>query len=171
MTISSIICRSPRWAMAVCALLLIAPLTLSAREHDHSGQDRASIFSTINISEDDPAGDVACMFCTVNLNGDIHGDLAVMFGTVNSSSGRTISGDVAVLFSTLRLGDNSRIHGDLATALSHVDFAPSVIVDGDRSVVSSGLSVGIIVAPLLLIAGLIWLLVWIARRVLYPGYY
>ena len=156
---------------AAASLLLLLPATTLARGHSHHGDDRVSIFSTINVDSGETVGDVACMFCTVNLQGDVDGDIAVMFATVNSSSGRTISGDVATLFSTVRLADNTHIHGDVATALSTVDFAPSVVIDGDRAILSNGLGVGIILAPLLLLAGFIWLLVWVLRRILYPGYY
>ena len=158
-------------AVIAFVLLFAVTNTASARDHEHQGADRVSIFSTINVGEGEMVGDVACMFCTVNLHGDLHGDLAVMFATVNSAEGRTISGDVATLFSTVRLSDNTHVHGDFAAALSTIDLAPSVVIDGDRAVLSSGLGIGIVLAPLLVLAGIIWLLVWVARRILYPGYY
>lgn len=153
-----------RPAAVLSAALLLGPLTVSAHAASHDGgQDRVGIFTTINIAEDRPAGDVACMFCTVNLEGDVHGDVAVLFGTVNGGADRTISGDVAILFSTLRLGADSRINGDLATAFSTVDLPSSTSVRGDRAILATGFGITILLAPLLLLFGIIWLIVHLVR--------
>ncbi len=133
-----------------------------------SGNDRAAIFSTINIEEGHTAGDVACAFCTVNVKGDVSGDVAVLFGTVNVEPDRTISGDVAILFSTLRLGDNDRIDGDLATALSSTDIPSSASVRGDRAILSSGLGLAVLAGPILILAGIIGLIIFLVRRNRYP---
>ena len=155
------------------AALLVALLPGSAVASSHGGgQDHAGAFTTINVSEDHPAGDIACMFCTVNLDGDVHGDVAVLFGTVNGTADHTISGDVAVLFSTLSLGDNSRVNGDLASAFSTIDIPASTSVRGDRSVFATGFGISVLLAPLLLLLGVVWLIVHLVRdnraRYAYP---
>ena len=155
------------WSLAAVAGLatLLLPGLVSARSHGDGGEDRVAIFSTIDVEEDSPAADIACAFCTVRVNGDVHGDVAVIFSTVDVGEDRTISGDVATLFSTLRLGEGAKIGGDLATALGTTSVAPGATVQGDRAVWSSGLGVGLLLAPLLIVAGVIWLLVWVIRRV------
>ena len=153
-----------RPAALVFAAFLLGPLVTPAHAaHHDGGQDRVGMFTTINISEDRPAGDVACMFCTVNVDGDIHGDVAVLFGTVNGGADRTISGDVAILFSTLRLGDHSRINGDLASAFSTTDLPASTSVRGDRAILATGFGITVLLAPLLLLLGVIWLIVHLVR--------
>ena len=153
-------------ALALSTALLLLSLVPAAHASSHhgGGQDRVGLFTTIDISEDRPAGDVACMFCTVNLNGDVHGDVAVLFGTVNGSADRTISGDVAVLFSTLRLGENSSVKGDLASAFSTVDLPSSTSVAGDRAIFATGLGAFVLTAPLLLLIGVVWLVVHLVRE-------
>lgn len=133
-----------------------------------SGDDRVALFSTINIEEGQTAGDVACAFCTVNVKGDVGGDMAVLFGTINAAPGRTISGDVAVLFSTLRLEDDDRINGDLAAALSTTRIPASVSIHGDRSVLSSGLGLAVLAGPLMILAGILGLVIFLVRRNRYP---
>ncbi len=157
-------------SLIAAAALLALPATSLARSHDHDGDNRISIFSTIDVGEGETVGDVACVFCTVNLHGDVQGDVAVLFGTVSTDTDRTLSGDVATLFSTLRVGDRTHIHGDLAAALSTVQLGSEVVVDGDRKVLASGLGLSMLIAPLLLVAGVVWLVVWIVRRVLFPAY-
>ena len=156
------------WLLA--AIMVVLSLAAPVRGHAYArhgkeGDDRVGIFSTIVISEDHPAADVACMFCSVRVDGDVHGDIAVLFSTVTVSDGRTISGDVATLFSTLVLGDDARIDGDLATIFGTASLAESAHVGGDRAVLSSGLGLTVVLAPLLIVAGVIWLLVWVVRRV------
>ena len=151
-------------------LLLAAFIVIALLSHGNhgSGNDRVAIFSTINIDEGQTAGDVACAFCTVNVKGDISGDVAVLFASVNVDPDRTVSGDVATLFSTLRLSDNDRIDGDLATALSSTEIPSSVSVRGDRQILSSGLGLAVLAGPVLIIAGIIGLIIFLVRRNRYP---
>lgn len=157
--------RSRALVLTCSVLLALCPIAAHASHHGAGGgQDRAGVFSTINITEDHPANDVACVFCTVNIDGDVHGDLAVVFGTVNVTGSRTISGDVATIFSTARFSEGDRIHGDLASVFSTIDSSSSLSVGGDRSLVGSGFGLTILFAPLLLLAGLIWLIVFLVRE-------
>ncbi len=152
-------------ALALLLALVCVALPLKAyARHGEAGQDRVGAFSTIVVLEDQPAADVACIFCTVRVDGDVHGDVAVMFSTVEVSDGRTISGDVATLFSTLTLGEGARITGDLATVFGTANLADSAHVGGDTAMLASGLVLSLLLAPLLILAGLIWLLVWVVRR-------
>ena len=154
-----------RLAAVLAVVCCAAPVQGHAyARHGREGEDRVGAFSTIVISEDRPAADVACVFCSVRVDGDVHGDIAVLFGTVTVTEGRTISRDVATLFSTLVLGDGARIDGDLATVFGTANLAESAHVGGDRAVFSSGVGITVILAPLLIVAGVIWLLVWVARR-------
>ncbi len=160
-----------RVAWSLAALLAVACLLAPLRSRVYASdrgeaRDRIGVFSSIVVTEDRPAGDVACLFCSVTIDGDVHGDVAVMFGSVMVSDGRTISGDVATLFSSLVLGEGSRVNGDLATVMGSASLAETAHVGGDRSVLASGLGITVILAPLLIVIGVIWLLVWGARRIL-----
>ena len=147
----------------LAALVLLLPSAALARQGG-GPRDHAAIFSTLNIPEDQPSGDIACVFCTVNVGGDVHGDLAVVFGTVNIASGRTITGDVATVFSTAHFGEDLHIHGDLANVFSTVDNPSAIRVDGDRSLVGSGFGITILLAPILLLVGIIWLITYLVRE-------
>ena len=164
-------------AMAcVVGSAVLAPVAVHGQNDDHDDdhdvassahpEDRAGIFSTIVVSRDRPAADIACMFCTVRVEGDVRGDVAVLFGTVSVAEGRTISGDVALLFSTLRAEEGARINGDLATAFSTAQIAPSAHIRGDRAMLASGLGIAVLLGPILLLIGVVWLIVWGLRRAL-----
>lgn len=152
--------------LVICAALPLRVKALRHGDEDDDG-DRIGIFQSMQISEEHPADDVVCAFCTIQVDGDVHGDLAVMFSTVNVAPGRTISGDVATLFSSLVLGEGTRVNGDVATALSTVSMPESAHVGGDKAIFASGLGIGMVLAPVLIVVGVIWLLVWVVRRMAY----
>ena len=81
-----------------------------------SSDDRASVGDDITIAEGQTAGDVACIFCSVKVHGDVKGDVAVLYGSVTVDPGRNIGGDVAGLGADLDLGPGATVHGDVAIA-------------------------------------------------------
>lgn len=155
-------------------LLLLASALLAVQpafaKHTGGGADHVSIFSTIDIHEGESAGDIACAFCTVNLQGDVKGDVAVLFGTVHTDPDRSIDGDVALMFGTLILAENVHVRGDLAMFAGSSEIAPSATIGGDRAVLSGPIAVGILLALFLILAGIIWLIVYLVRRARYGAY-
>ena len=155
-------------------LLLLALALLSVQpafaKQTKGGSDHVSVFSTIDIHEGESAGDLACAFCTINIHGDVKGDVAVLFGTVRTDPDRSIDGDVALMFGKLILADNVHVHGDLAMFAASSEIAPSATISGDRAVLSGPLAVAIAVAPFLILAGIIWLIVYLIRRARYGAY-
>ena len=154
-------------------LLLAAMLTITAVQpalalnHGHSGKgdDRASFGNDITIDADEMVnGDVACAFCSVHVHGDVRGDVAVLFGDVEVDSDHTISGDVAVLGGDVKVADDAKIHGDLAIAAGDLQVAPNGVVQGSRTVLPGKFWLLVPFAPLLILIGLIWLIVWLVRR-------
>jgi hypothetical protein len=147
-------------------LLLVALLLLSSvvPAFARSLEDRAGVGNDITIAEGETAGDVACVFCTVRVHGDVRGDLAVMFGKVEVDAGRNISGDVATLGADLDLGPGAMVGGDVAVAAGDANLAPGAMVHGSSMVLPSKIWLLLPFAPLLILAGFIWLIVYIVGR-------
>lgn len=153
--------------------LLALTLTLPAfARHSHGSNDRASFGSDITISEGQTVGDVACAFCSVHIHGDVTGDVAVAFGSVQVDPGRTISGDTAILKGNLNLGEGSTVHGDLAILGGATHLADGATIDGAQSVIPGPIGTLILLTPLFLLVGIIWLIVYLVRRSRYrfPAY-
>jgi hypothetical protein len=129
-----------------------------------SSQDRASFGSDVTVAEGETAGDIACAFCSVHVHGQVSGDVAVLFGRVTVDEGQTIAGDVAALGGDLNLGEGATVGGDVAIAAGSANLAPGAAIHGDRMVLPGKGWLLIPLAPLLILAGLIWLIVWIVRR-------
>jgi hypothetical protein len=138
----------------------------------HSGHDRVAIGSSITVDDGDTSGDIACMFCAVRVHGDVKGDIAVMFGSITVDSGRNVSGDVAGLGANLALGEGAEIAGDVAIAGADATLAPGAMIHGDKAIAPNRLWMLLPFAPLLILAGIVWLIIYIVRRNRYqfPAY-
>ena len=152
--------------------LAVALLTITLPAFARSSDDRASFGNDITIAEGETAGDVACLFCFVHVHGDVRGDVAVAFGKVEVDSGRSISGDVATFGADLNLGSGATVGGDLAMAAGEVNAAPGAMVRGSSRVLPSRMWLLLPFAPLLIVIGFIWLIVYLVRRNRYqfPAY-
>jgi hypothetical protein len=137
-----------------------------------STEDRASVGNDITIAEGDTAGDVACVFCFVHVHGDVRGDVAVMFGKIEVDPGHKIGGDVAALGADMNLGEGATVGGDVAIAAGDANLAPGAMIHGSRMVLSNKIWLLLPFAPLLILIGLIWLIVYFVRRSRYqfPAY-
>jgi hypothetical protein len=148
-----------RLLLAVVLLLFITVPAFARSSEDH-----VSFGNDITIAEGETASDIACMFCDVHVHGDVRGDVAVMFGKVEVDPGRSISGDVATLGADLNLGPGARVGGDLAMAAGDVNAAPGAMVHGSSMVLPGRIWLLLPFAPLLIVIGLIWLVVYLVRR-------
>ncbi len=157
-----------RRLLLAVAVVLASALPAYARSTD----DRATFGSDITIAEGDTAGDVACMFCNVHVHGDVRGDVAVMFGKVDVDAGRSISGDVAALGADLNMGEGATVGGDLALAAGDANLASGAMVHGSSMVLPGKIWLLLPFAPLLILIGIIWLIVYVVRRNRYqfPAY-
>jgi hypothetical protein len=157
-----------RRLLLALGLFFACVLPASAKGHD----DRASVGNDITIAEGETAGDVACVFCTVHVHGEVRGDVAVLFGRIEVDSGHTISGDLAALGADLNLGEGATVGGDVAIAAGDANLAPGAMIHGSRMVLSNRMWLLLPFAPLLILIGVIWLIVHLVRRNRYqfPAY-
>lgn len=157
-----------RWLFAAVLLIYAAATPALAR----STEDRASVGGDITVMENETAGDIACVFCSVHVHGDVKGDVAVVLGSVTVDSERSIKGDVAVVGGDLNMSDESEIGGDVAVVAGSANLAPDAMIHGSRSVLPGRAWLLVPFAPLLILIGIIWLVVYLIRRqrYAYPGY-
>lgn len=153
------------------ALIVLLTQPAFAKERSH-GDDRASFGSEIVVAEGERVGDVACAFCSVHIHGDVTGDVAVAFGSVAVDPGHSIAGDTAIVAGNLNLGEGSTVSGDLAILAGDALMAEGAQIHGSRSIIQQPLGTLILLAPLLIVIGIIWLIVYFVRRNRYqfPAY-
>lgn len=142
---------------AALFLLILTPLA-------RADQDRASFGGDITVSEGETVGDVACAFCSVHVHGDVKGDVAVLGGSITVDPDHNISGDVAILGGDLNLGDETQVGGDVAIAAGSANLAPGAMIHGSRTILPGRFWLIVPFAPLLILIGIIWLIVYLVRR-------
>jgi hypothetical protein len=157
-----------RLLLAATFLLALTPSALALKAH--GGNDRVSFGQDITIDVDETGGDVVCAFCSVHLHGDVKGDVAVLFGNLIIDQDHSVSGDVAVLGGNVSINEGAWVSGDVAIAAGDLKVSPGGAVNGDRAVFPARFWILIPFAPLLIVIGVIWLIVWLVRRNRYPRY-
>jgi hypothetical protein len=159
-----------RSLLLAAVVLMLAGTPAFAR----SAEDRVAVGSDITVPDGESAGDIACAFCTVRVHGEVRGDIATLFGSVMVDEGRNISGDVASLGGDLELGQDASVGGDVAIAAGEARLGSGAAIRGQQTILPGRFWLLLPLAPLLILAGLIWLVVWIVRRnryqfPVYPG--
>jgi hypothetical protein len=145
-------------------LLATALLLVASTPFARADQDRASFGSDITIAEGETAGDVACAFCSVHIHGDVKGDVAVLFGSITVDPTHDISGDVAIFGGDLNLADETEIGGDVAILAGSANLASTAAIHGGRTVLPGRFWILLPFAPLFILIGIIWLIVYLVRR-------
>ena len=152
-------------AKSTVGALVLASLTLLWVPAARAAKDIAQVGQDIVIPEGEIAGDIACTFCSVHVHGNVKGDVAVVFGNLEVDPGHQVSGDVAVVGGHAVFGENSRIGGDVAV-IGKLHQGDDATIGGSRAVVPAI----ILLVPFLILAGLIWLIVFLVQRSRRPPY-
>ncbi len=153
-------------------LLAVALLLVASTPFARAASARASVGGDITVAEGETAGDLACAFCSVHIHGDVKGDVAVFMGSVTVDPTHAISGDVAILGGDLNLAPETEVGGDVAILAGDLNMAPEANIRGDRTVLPGRGWLLVPFAPLLILIGIIWLIVYLVRRNRYrfPAY-
>lgn len=126
--------------------------------------DRVSFASDITVEDGSTAGDLVCLLCSVRVHGQVHGDVVAVLGSVSVDDQRSISGDLVTVGGDTALGDKASVHGDVAVVAGDLVTEPGAYIGGQRSVVQGRGWLLLPLAPLAILIGIIWLIVWFVRR-------
>jgi hypothetical protein len=134
--------------------------------------DDVHFFSDIRVAPGVNAHDTVCFFCSVNDEGEVHGDIVVFFGdihiaskadhdvvnffgSVSADDNAQIGNDLVSFFGLTQLGQNASVGRDMVTMFGVVDAPESVNVGHDRV----AFPFWILLIPFLLIGGVVALIV------------
>lgn len=165
--------RSGKSLRSILSIVLLPALVaLPAMAKGSHGNDRASFGNSIEVPEGESVGDIACAFCSVRVRGEVTGDVAVFMGSVDVEPGHSIAGDTAIAAGDLHLGEGSAVNGDVAIVGGDAKLAEGAVIHGSRAVLPPPLGTLILLSPLLILAGIVWLIVYLVRRARYrfPAY-
>ena len=152
-----------------------------------ASQDAVQFGSNIHIARDATVHDAVCFFCSVDVEGQVTGDIVVFFGNIHlagiatndvvnffgkvtSEDNVSIGKDLVSFFGVVRLGENVSVGKDMVALFGSVRAPESVLVGNDR-VVQPG---WILFVPLIVIGLIILVIVReyraYRRRLLLRGY-
>ncbi len=99
------------------------------------------------------------------MHGDAGGDVVMFFGKIYVDPGRTIQGDLVSFGGRIALGKDANVAGDAVAFGSRLEEAEGASIHGDRVVLPGPEWLLLVaLAPVLILAGLVWLVVWLVRR-------
>ena len=132
----------------LCLSLCLAAflgLAVPARADSNSVQ----FFTDLRVEQGKPVENAVCFFCSVHADGEINGNLVILFGNAHISS--TVHQNVVSIFSSVtalpnteigqnlvnifgavRLGDNAHVGQNVVALFGSTAFVPSATVDGNR---------------------------------------
>lgn len=144
--------------------ILSVMVCLSVATPAFAKDDRVSFAKDITVDEETAAGDLVCMICDIKIHGDVHGDVVTLLGSVIVDGGHSISGDVATVGGDVSIGEGANVGGDLAVVGGSLSRGSGASVRGDSKVMSGRGWLFVPLAPLLILIGFVWLLVWLVNR-------
>ena len=150
------------------AILLLTSCIIAAKPAFAKG-DRVSIANDITVEEGSSAADLVCILCSIKVHGEINGDIVAVLGSVTVDDGQAISGDVVTVGGDLAMGDGARVNGDVAVVAGRLNKGAGASIGGDSNVETGKGWLIVPFAPLLILIGIVWLIVWLVRRKRY-GY-
>ena len=103
-----------RILVAVFALFILA----AAAPRAHANDDRVSFFHSIDVPEGEEAHDVVCIFCSIHIDGAVHGDTVAIMGSIRSNG--PMDGDAVSILGNIGLGRDAHIGGNCVAVLGSV---------------------------------------------------
>ncbi|HEY0264401.1 MAG TPA: hypothetical protein VGC07_07745 [Granulicella sp.] len=150
------------FAPLLLSALLVAVVVPASAADENSGRSLSSVGGNITT----PASgvdDVSCVFCSVDVRGDVRGSVSVVFGNLTIEPGQSVHEEVSVVGGDLTLRRDAQIGGDMSLVAGELHQEPGASIRGDQSSLSSRWWLLIFAVPFLLLAGVIWLIVWLVR--------
>jgi len=141
-------------------LVLLFCVSASVRAHAE-GRDVVEFGSDIVVHEGEEAHDTVCFLCSIEVDGTVHGDMVAFLGNIHVRG--HAERDAVVFLGNITLGENASIDRDVVVFAGSLHNAPGSSIGNDRVV----FPVFLFFFPLLILAGIIVLIVWAIRALVY----
>jgi hypothetical protein len=149
-----------RRTLCLLVLALLFVLAAPAIDADSHG-DRVQFGRSIVVEENEQAGDVVCIGCSIHMLGTC-GDLVAVGGSITIDG--TVKGDAVVVGGGMHLNQNASVSGDLVTIGGGLSRHPSAVVKGDITSQSGTLVfLGLLLVPLVPVILIVALIVWLVQ--------
>ena len=151
-----------RLGFLLLVVFVVAAAALPVWARSGSGNDRVQFGSSINVTEDEQAGDLVCIGCSVRVAGTC-GDIVSIGGRVDLVG--HAKGDVVAIGGGVRLGENAQVGGDVVTIGGPLMRGQGSEVGGEIVSQSGSFVIPLLfivpLIPVVLVVALIW---WLVTR-------
>ncbi len=142
--------------------ILMALLCFGTAVMAHAeGRDIVEFGNDIVVHEGEEAHDTVCFLCSIEVDGTVHGDMVAFLGNIHVRG--HAERDAVVFLGSITLGENASIDRDVVVFAGSLHNAPGSSIGNDRVVFPAFL----FLLPLLIFAGIIVLIVWAIRALVY----
>jgi acetyltransferase-like isoleucine patch superfamily enzyme len=147
-----------RRRLGLLALLLCVGACVRARAE---GRDVVEFGNDIVVHDGEEAHDTVCFLCSIEVDGTVHGDMVAFLGNIHVRG--HAERDAVVFLGNITLGENASIGRDVVVFAGSLHNAPGSSIGNDRVI----FPVFLLFMPLLVFAGIIFLIVWAIRALVY----
>jgi hypothetical protein len=145
--------------IAVCCFL-----AFSSAAFADSGGERAQFGHDITVAPGETVTDVVCFGCSVRIRGHVSTDVTVFGGNVIVEDDGSIGTDVTTFGGNLRLDKGVHVGHDVTIFGGRLQRDSEASIGGDVTAFTGSFwMILIFVLPILFLAGLVALIVWIVR--------
>lgn len=151
--------------LAGLILVLALPSASFADAHDETqfGHD-------VTIATGQGASEVTCFGCSVHVRGKVDGDVTTFGGGVVIEQEAEVGGDVTTFGGNIRLDKGAKAGGGVTVFGGRIHRDPEASIGGDVTSFTGGFWLVLIFGlPLVALAGLVFLIVWLVRRLTRPS--
>ena len=115
----------------------------------HANSNSVQFFTDLHVDQGKPVENAVCFFCSVHAEGEINGNLVILFGnahigsavhqnvvsifsSVTAQPNASLDQNVVNIFGSLRLGDNAHVGQNIVGLFGATEFSPTAVIDGNR---------------------------------------
>ena len=140
---------------------LLFMLATAPAVHAGGSGARVQLGRSIVVEENEEAGDVVCIGCSIHMMGTC-GDIVAVGGSITIDG--TVKGDAVVVGGGIHLDENASISGDVVTVGGGLSRHPNAIVKGEITSQSGTLVfLGLFLVPLIPVVLIVALIVWLVK--------
>jgi hypothetical protein len=146
---------------ALCCVLVALS---GAAFADSSGRDRTQFGHDITVAPGETVNEVTCFGCSVRIRGHVTTDVTTFGGSVIVEDEGSIGTDVTTFGGNLRLDKGVKVGHDVTIFGGRLQRDSEASIGGDVTTFAGSFWMILIFAlPILILAGLIALIIWIVR--------
>jgi hypothetical protein len=150
--------RLPMFVVLLLACVAPRASAKSNSEYTQFGHD-------IRIGANQKTNDLTCINCSIYVHGQVAGDVTAIHGNVVIDGDASVAGDVTAVLGDVRVDKGTKVAGDLTAVGGKVSRQPEATVAGDVTSLEGQSWFWLILGfPVVLVAAIIALIVWLVQR-------